>query len=85
MFQKSAKSSDYDELCEIPGKIREIRGEKWRNRVKICKHLRKFAKFDEILKIGAKACKISQIFPRNSQNVKELHKISEFCGFPEIS
>ena len=47
--------------CEIPGKIREICAEKWRNGVKFCKILRKSAKFDDILKIGAKDCKIPQI------------------------
>ena len=48
-------------FCEIPGKIREICAEKWRNGIKICKMLRKSAKFDDILKIGAKACKIPQV------------------------
>ena len=50
-------------FCEMPEKIREICAEKWRNAigVKICKELAKSSKIDDILKIGAKACKIPQI------------------------
>ena len=71
--------------CEIPGKIREICAEKWRNGVNICKNLRTTsAKFDDILSYLENWCEGLQNSTDSAVYLCRLSKMLKNASFLTI-